>query len=65
MAARDLSELDGVIFEGDHDIWKHLTEGDVIEVRACAKFTGWCNDAREGTLRVWEFFEPTLPPRTD
>jgi hypothetical protein len=60
VASREFSGVEGSRFESDHDIWKHLKEGDRIGVNVCAQFFGWENIAREGILKVEEFFEPLI-----
>ena len=62
IASKQYSWLEGSIFGSDHELWKHLAEGDRIAVRACAQYGGWCCSAMEGFLKADEWFEPTLPP---
>ena len=48
----------GEIFGTSHEIWRNLTEGDVIAVYARARFPGWQNRAKDGKLEFWEKFDP-------
>ena len=50
----------GERFESDHEIWRQLAEGDSIGVRVCAQYGKWGNTAKEGILKVDEWFEPTF-----
>jgi hypothetical protein len=45
-------------FTPDHEIWQHLEPGDVIIIKACARFPGWANYCQEAKLEFWEYFDP-------
>jgi len=62
LASWEYANVEGE-FEADHEIWEHLEEGDRIAVSAVAQYPGWANHVTAGSLRVWHWFEPTLPPR--
>lgn len=47
----------GTIFGKDHEIWKHLGDGDYIGALGCAEYAQWECDARGGKLH---FVELTL-----
>jgi len=57
---REDSKREGEVFGCEHDIWRHLAEGDSIQVNVCAQFGGWMNIAKEGELRIWNYLEPVL-----
>jgi len=50
------TEQTGPVFAKDHELWKHISEGDVIGVLACAQFAYWKCDARSGSLNFQELF---------
>jgi hypothetical protein len=50
----------GTMFDTDAELWEHAREGDMISVRACAKFDAWENTGYSAVLRVWKWFEPTV-----
>ncbi|KAF8590665.1 hypothetical protein K439DRAFT_40474 [Ramaria rubella] len=54
VAMRENQHLEGMVFDHDHEIWQHLEEGDRIEIRVCARFAGWENNALKGVLKVDE-----------
>ncbi|KAH7099712.1 hypothetical protein BKA62DRAFT_709213 [Auriculariales sp. MPI-PUGE-AT-0066] len=58
--ARNPTYLAGEVFGRDHPLWQHMRPGDRIVVFVCAQFSGWKNNALEGELNVWRFFEPLL-----
>lgn len=44
----------GLAFGKDHEIWKHLDDGDYIGVLGCAEYNKWECDARSGKLNFLE-----------
>jgi len=50
----------GTMFGTEAELWEHAREGDMISVRACARFDCWENWGYSAVLRVWKWFEPTL-----
>lgn len=49
----------GKTFDSNADIWRHLEVGDILGVFAYARFAGWQNSVLNGTLVIWERFDPT------
>lgn len=60
IASENFTHLSGALITADHFFWSHLKVGDIIVVHVCAKYPGWSNEAIQGWLRVWKWFEPTL-----
>jgi len=51
---------DGEIIDLEHDIWRHIEEGDSIQVDLCAQGKYWDTFAEEGELRIWYYLEPVF-----
>ncbi|GJJ13002.1 hypothetical protein Clacol_007251 [Clathrus columnatus] len=49
---------EGIEFGPDHEIWQHISEGDQILVRACAKYGSWKNHIDWTALKIWEWYNP-------
>jgi hypothetical protein len=60
LANRKRNIYEGITFGPESELWEHAEEGDMISVRACAKFDAWKNQGYCGFLRVWKWFEPTV-----
>jgi hypothetical protein len=50
----------GIMLGPEAEIWEHAEEGDMLSVRACAKFDAWQNWGYCAFLRAWKWFEPTV-----
>ena len=50
----------GTMFGMETELWEHAREGDMISVRACARFDLWENNGHSAVLRVWKWFELTI-----
>jgi len=48
---------EGYVFGPDHELWTYLEEGDIIKVRAQARF-GWQSIIKDAWVRIWERFDP-------
>ena len=55
ITSEELGERRGKLFSPQHEIWSYLMEGDLILVKACARFPGWANYASRGDLFIWKF----------
>ncbi|KAG8957629.1 hypothetical protein FRC03_009936 [Tulasnella sp. 419] len=60
LAARNIQEHAGEVFDYHHELWSFIKAGDRLCVYMCAQFGGWSNIAIYGRIRVWKYFEPTL-----
>ena len=53
-------EVSSAVVSINDDMWRRITEGSVIAVRACAVQTGWSNHAHRAEVRFWKWFEPAI-----
>jgi hypothetical protein len=60
LANRKRQSYVGIVFGLDAEVLEHAEEGDMISVRACAKFDAWENWGYCAFLRVWKWFEPSV-----
>ncbi|CAE6454059.1 unnamed protein product [Rhizoctonia solani] len=49
----------GLFFDSSHEVWAHLGEGDRLEVMVHSQFRGWENHAEQGTLLVFNRWNPS------
>ncbi|KAJ1309242.1 hypothetical protein OPQ81_004908 [Rhizoctonia solani] len=55
----NFAEHMGDVVDSDHEIWKHVEEGDVLQVVMKARFGGWSNTACDGVLMISTWWEPS------